>query len=185
MIGNNLKQKAGFTLVELIVAVGVFAAVVVAVSTIFTSVVNSQRKNVNNEEILDNARFVLENMARAIRQSCVINDQGIQSKSCIVSPDGSSSSLNVLHPTKGVVVYNLSNGHITEKSNTDSSAINLTSDSVAVDSLTFVVAGNNITDNIQPRITISISMRSVNQNPGTDTNINLQTTVTPRTLQIQ
>ena len=185
MIGNNLKQKAGFTLVELIVAVGVFAAVVVAVSTIFTSVVNSQRKNVNNEEILDNARFVLENMARAIRQSCVINDQGIQSKSCIVSPDGSSSSLNVLHATKGVVVYNLSNGHITEKSNTDSSAINLTSDSVAVDSLTFVVAGNNITDNIQPRITISISMRSVNQKPGTDTNINLQTTVTPRGLQIQ
>ena len=169
MIGSNFKRQAGFTLVELIVAVGVFAAVVVAVSTIFTSVVNSQRKNVNNEEVLDNARFVLENMARAIRQSMIT----------VPAVGGSASGITINHPIKGVIAYSLDNGHIKENT------VDLTSDSVFVDNLTFTVSGNSPSDGVQPRVTISISLRNKNQKPGTDTNINLQTTVTLRTLQIQ
>ncbi len=169
---TNLSSRTGFTLVELLVAMAVFATVITVVVGIFTGVVGSQRRNIYNQEVLDNARFVLEEMARSIRQSTITNT------------DGSGSILTINHPTKNVVVFDLTNGAITEKSTLDTQKINLTSSGVVVDSLNFVVSGNGLSpDTNQPRVTITISIRSVDQKPDLSTNINLETTVTPRVLQ--
>ena len=61
----------------------------------------------------------------------------------------------------------------------------LTSNKVAVDSLIFVVAGNSMSDGLQPRVTIAMTIRSEDQRAELSTSINLQTTVSPRKLQIQ
>jgi prepilin-type N-terminal cleavage/methylation domain-containing protein len=163
----NLKNKGGFTLIELLVAIAVFGTVVATVSNIFISVVGSQRKNFNNQEVLDNTRFVLENMGRAVRQSVV------------ATADGSSSSLTLNHPVKGLLAYTLNDGKILEN------GVSLTSGGVVVDSLTFVVAGNSAADGVQPRVTVSFSVRDKNQKPGVTASMGIQTTITPRNLQIQ
>ena len=167
------KTRNGFTLMELLVAMAVFSSMIVAIGGIFTSVVGSQRKNIYNQEILDNARFVLENIGRAIRQST------------ITTPNGTSATLTITHPVKNVLTYELAGGSITEKSSLDSAPVALTSNKVAVDSLIFVVAGNSMSDGLQPRVTIAMTIRSEDQRAELSTSINLQTTVSPRKLQIQ
>lgn len=167
-IGNwKLEINKGFTLIELIVAMAVFATVITVVSSIFVSSVGSQRKNVNQQEVLENARYVLETISRSIRQSTV------------VTSDSTSSSLSLSHPTKGAVAYTLNNGQILENGTA------LSSGGITVERLSFIIQGNSATDNIQPRVTISISLKDNQAQAGTASAINLQTTVTPRNLQIQ
>lgn len=167
----NIGLDGGFTLVELVVAVAVFAAMAAAVSSIFVSAVASQRKNINQEEVLDNGRFVLEAIGRAVRQSAV------------VTGDGSGSSLTINHPTKGALTYLLDNSAVKESA--AGSSVALTSAGVVAERFNFLVQGNGLADKTQPRVVVSISLRSVESSPGLLSSVNLQTTVTPRNLQIQ
>ncbi len=169
-------DKKGFTLVELIVAIAVFSTVIVVVSSIFVSVVGSQRKNINNQDVIDNARFVLESIGRSVRQSQV------------QSPNGTSSNLTLNHPIKSIITYSLSSGQVMEKTSADVRPVALSSSNVFVERLDFRVAGvgfNSPNDQKQSRVTISISLRSTAQPAGVDTTTNLQTTITPRNLEIQ
>ena len=160
------QDSYGFTLVELLVAISVFSVAIAIVGAIFVSAVSSQRKNINSQEVLDNARFVLESMGRAVRQSDV------------VSPDGTSSSLIISHPIKGPISYTLDGNQILEN------GVPLTSSSIIVDRLKFIVRGNSISDKTQPRVAISFSLKN-NVQGSTNNSINIQTTITPRNLQIQ
>lgn len=166
-------RDQGFTLVELVVAIAVFATVVTLVSSIFVSSVGSQRKNINNQDVLDNGRYVLETMGRAIRQGIITQPPS----------DATQSTIQLNHPTKGVVVYQLDNGQVKETSGGNTTT--LSSSNVTVQKLTFAVQGNSAppSDTNQPRVTISISIKSTQSTSGTDSIINLQTTVTPRNLQ--
>ena len=185
MIGNNIsdtnmrihandanRNSRGFTLIELLVAVAVFSTMVTVVSTIFISSVGSQRKNVGQQDVLDNARYILESMGRTIRQSSIITG------------DGSGQTLTLSHPTKGTIIYDLNNNQIIESLN-PGSALALSSSNVYVSRLNFGVSGNGSIDNTQPRVTISISLRNVGNQEDEQSYINLQTTITPRNLQSQ
>ncbi len=181
MIGNNknnfqfsifnFQKSEGFTLIELIVAMAVFATVVTIVSSIFVSTVGSQRKNVNQQAVVENARYVLETISRAIRQSTV------------QTSDGTSSVLAINHPIKGVVTYQLDNGQIKE-SDAGNPASALSSSEVSVEKLSFIVKGKG-PDFTQPRVTIIIGIKNTEAGVSTASAINLQTTVTPRNLEIQ
>lgn len=161
---HNSRQQEGFTLIELIVATAVFATVITVVSSIFINSVGSQRKNINHQEVLDNGRYILENIGRAIRQS-TINTQ-----------DGSGTSLTITHPAKGSIFYTLNAGQILENS------VALNSASVIVKSLNFLVQNNDL-NNIQPRVTISISLKNAVDVANVSSAIDLQTTITPRNLK--
>ncbi|MDP3764281.1 MAG: prepilin-type N-terminal cleavage/methylation domain-containing protein [bacterium] len=179
MIGNKkkleirnwkLEIKEGFTLIELIVAMAVFSTVVTIVSSIFVSTVGSQRKNVNQQEVLENARYVLEIMARAIRQST------------IQTADGTSSVLAINHPTKGLVTYQLDSSQIKESTGVNPS-LALSSSEVSIEKLDFIIKGKGASDFKQPRVTIIISIKNTEVGVSTASSINLQTTVTPRNLE--
>lgn len=159
----------GFTLVELVVAIAVFSAVITIVSSVFVSAVGSQRKNVGHQDVLDNARFVVESITRSIRQSAIVTP----------AVSGSSSSITINHPIKGSVVYDISNNQITEN------GIALSSAAVYVSRLNFTVSGNSSSDDTQPKVTVSISLRNASAQADAQSFINLQTTVVPRNLQIQ
>ena len=160
-------SRAGFTLIELIVAMAVFSTVVTIVSSIFVSTVGSQRKNVNQQEVLENARYVLENIARSIRQSTV------------QTTDGTSSVLAVNHPVKGLTTYQLDNKQIEEN------GLTLSSSEVFVEKLDFIVDGMSGSDFEQPRVTILLSIKNTEAGVGAGSLINIQTTITPRNLNTQ
>lgn len=168
----NKNSKAGFTFVELLVSIAVFSTMVAVVASIFLSTVGSQRKNIGQQDVLDNARYVLENLGRSIRQSSILYPSG----------SGETSSITINHPDLGVVTYDLIDNQIVEVIGSGG-PVALSSSNVYVSSLNFNVYGNNSGDNRQPIVTISISLRSLNNRQDENSDINIQTSITPRLLQ--
>ena len=66
-------NQSGFTLIEALVSVAIFAVVVAMASVLYLSVTNAQRKTVNQEEIMREVRQVMETMSREIRLAGVDN----------------------------------------------------------------------------------------------------------------
>lgn len=159
------KAKRGFTIVEVLVAVALFSIVVTIVADVYISTIGSQRRAFGQQDVLDSSRFALESMGRAIRQSVVISASG--------------STLELTHPTKGFVIYTLENGAILEN---DSA---LTADDVVIENLSFLTHGFAGNDGEQLRITTVFTARSDNQQPDEQTTLTLQTTITPRKLQLE
>jgi prepilin-type N-terminal cleavage/methylation domain-containing protein len=169
MTGINMKNKftknKGFTLMELLVAVAIFSVTITIVSDIYLSTVGSQRKSFGQQDVLDSSRFAIESMARAIRQSTIVSATPV--------------SLEINHPDKGTVRYDLNGGRLME---TDSP---LTADNVVVEKLSVLTSGLDGNDDEQPRVTIGLVIKSKNLKAREQTQMTVQTTITPRKLQLR
>ena len=60
-------KKNAFTLIEVLVAVGIFSLVMGMVSAILLSAISLQRKNLAIQRLLDQTSYVLEYMSRTLR----------------------------------------------------------------------------------------------------------------------
>jgi prepilin-type N-terminal cleavage/methylation domain-containing protein len=60
-------RQAGFTLIEMIIALSIFVLVILIVSNIYVSFNNSQRKVATMQKLQDDVRYVFETMAQEIR----------------------------------------------------------------------------------------------------------------------
>lgn len=166
MTGNNrLSSKGGgFTLIEMLVASGIFALVITLVSTIFVGAIGNQRRAFGLQDVLDSSRFAIEVMARSIRQSSITS--------------ASQTSLTLSHPSKGTITYSLVGSRLHEGSEP------ITSQNVTVEDLRFLVAGLGAGDGLQPRVTVVLRVRSNASRAADQKFVSLQTTVTPRNLEL-
>ncbi len=162
MTGDNQK-KGGFTLIEMLVAIGIFVLVITLVSTIYVGAIGNQRRAFGLQDVLESSRFTLEAMARAIRQSNITT--------------ATQTLLTLNHPSKGAVTYSLAGGRLYEGSNP------ITSQDVTVEDLRFLVSGLGAGDGLQPRVTIVMRVRSNATRAAEQKFVNVQTTVTPRNLE--
>lgn len=73
MIGNLKSNKtiSGFTLIEIIVALGIFVIVVTLVTEIFTIIMSQQRRAYNIQQIHSDLRYTVEKIAQFIRLSTI------------------------------------------------------------------------------------------------------------------
>ena len=62
-------RKNAFTLIEIMVAVAIFAILLTAFTGFFLSAVQAQRKTLASQELIDNVSYNLEYMSRAIRMA--------------------------------------------------------------------------------------------------------------------
>jgi len=67
----NNKKSAGFTLVELLVAMAAFGLIIVAMTGIAGSVIKSQRKAFALQNVQESTRYILESMSKEIRMSTI------------------------------------------------------------------------------------------------------------------
>lgn len=164
-IGESMKQKTqnikyGFTILEMIVSMGVFAiAVLIAVGSLL-ALTNAQKKALVFQSTQDNLRFALETMARDIRTGD--------------NYSGGGSSI-AFTSVSGPVTYRAKNGRI-EKSNDGTNFQPLTSADVNIENLTFYVISNP-----HPRVTIVL--KGVSGSGSTRSELNLQTTISQRKIQ--
>jgi len=152
-------------MMELLVTVAVFTIVVTIVSDVYLTAVGSQRRSFGQQLVIENSGFTLEAMARAIRQSSVVS--------------ATETRLEINHPAKGTVVYTAGGGQVLEND------APLTSQDVTVSRLSFLTLGIPGGDNEQPRITVILEISSANQKAGEQSRLTVQTTVTPRQLQVE
>ena len=78
MIGS---KQHGFTLLEALVALGIFAGLLTVGVTIYTQVVKLQRETVRTQQAAQDFRYVMEFMSRDLRKSLPQHLQGSDSTS--------------------------------------------------------------------------------------------------------
>ena len=170
----NLKQArngAGFTLVELIVSVAIFSLVITVASSLFSTVLRSQRKSINVQNIQDNGRYLMNFMAKEIRMSDIEN------------PDSEIPFLNISHSIHGDITYTFTGAtgdpETAWKITRNGQAIN--SNQVWVEGR-FFIDGKTGGDDEQPRVTMVMKVGTLGTKIEERAEINLQTTLSQRKL---
>jgi Tfp pilus assembly protein PilV len=70
------KKLKGLSLLEVMVSMGIFSMMMVAVAGIFSSSIQSSRANRNIQHDLENAQFVMNDIAKQLRTSTIIDPLG-------------------------------------------------------------------------------------------------------------
>ncbi len=167
-IQKKYNKESGLTLIELIVAIGIFGLVVSMVFGIFVLAVISQRRIIALRNVEDNSRFTIESMAREIRTGKNFS-----------SGVGSLSFTNA----KGeAVIYRLNGGIVEKSSDGGVNYSAVTGSEANVNYLNFYLMGQAAGDSLQPRVTIT--MGATSQVGNQSANLKVQTTISGRFLQI-
>lgn len=163
--------NTGFTLIEMLVSILAFSAIMVLMGGVFVSSLNLQRRALNLQQAEENAGFIMEVMAKEIRVAKITNSE----TNCPSSP---SQTLSIVHPVNGDIVYSLSGNAIHRNVNGTDSIIS--SSTVEFTRLQFCISGTPIDDTKQPRVTVMAKVRSVKTKQQAD--IDIQTTLSQRFL---
>jgi len=181
--------KKGFTLIEMLVAITIFSIVVSAISGIFISSVQNQKKVLANREVLDQLSYALEYMGRALRMAkkdltgeCV----GVSGNNYGVP---ATSTISFLNHEGHCQQFSLLEGKIVEQRSSDRTAsnfsdpIDLTSSNIQINVLEFLVQGKEQppTDYRQPLVTIFVNAES----SVFTSEIRIQTSISQRNIDIE
>jgi len=190
------RTERGHTLVETLVAVGLFSVVITIAISGLLVITNANKKAQATRRIIDNLDFIIEDMVRSARQGskyhCGASADYAAEVSAGQSGIGSSQDCaggeyfafelaggNRLSPDDQVV-YRLNNSRI-ERTTSPSSGIfvSLTDPQVIVTNLKFYVTGSDGFDNAQSKALV-ILQAYTGEKPKERTVFNIQTTITQR-----
>ena len=148
----SINRLRGYTLVELIIAVGLFALVMLLASGSYLMMINLNRQTQSVATGIDSLSFAIETMVRNIRTGTVYNCGG--TGDC----ENGSNSFTFKNASGLTVTYNLSDAAIRQTVVNTTSV--LTDPAITVSSLMFYAAGTSpadLGDYNQPRVTIVVS----------------------------
>lgn len=199
---NHTKPVKGFTLIELMVSVAIFAVVAVVSISSLSAINYANKKAQTMRAIIDNLNFAMENMARSLRVGTTYH--------CDYQKDGSGypriyEPLDCPSPSGSIafesydgdpgnandqIVYGLdpNTGQIMKSKDSGTTFLPLTPhiDSplggfqpLTINYLHFYVAGSTENDGIQPRVVIVVGGTAYYDNK-TSTDFQLETSVTQR-----
>ncbi len=66
-----MKRRSGFTLIELMIVTAVFSLVALVATTVITRIQTTQRQILGKQRVVADGRYVLETVARAVRQQLI------------------------------------------------------------------------------------------------------------------
>jgi len=192
---KKIKPTDGFSLVEVLVSISIFAIVVtISVGTLIV-LIDANAKAQSVQAGVNNVAFVLDSMVRDIRTGYAYQCGGILSFSTdtIVPRDCSSGATafaftesgDSLTAGKGSnrIGFRLANEAIERRLGLNGSWQVVTAPDVRITALKFVVTGTSLSDNTSPLVTVFITGEA-GDIVGTDSTFSLQTTVTQQSLDI-
>lgn len=167
----------GFTLIELVVSMGIFTLIVGSSIGLFASGLKIQRTSLAEQEMLSQVSYLMEYMSRAIRM--VKKDM---SDLCTGEPklnysftgDSSSGCLNFRNYKDECQSFCLIGGKMVD------GGINLTSAGLDILSFDVDLTGQTQNDNQQPSVAISLDVQGRE-----GSKIKIQTTISQRNLDIK
>jgi len=178
-----MKKSRGYTLIELMVAVGLFALIMTLVSGAYLLMISLTRQAQGMATGIDNLSFALETMTRTIRTGAYYNNSvdclsGCTSFSVIDS--NNNTVTYALNPNNSIIQTIVSASGVAFQNN-----VPLTDPSVSVSTLIFYVSGTNKPpgDYNQPHVTITIS-GTVSYGPNRTQPFTVETGATMRGIDI-
>lgn len=173
----------GFTLVEIIVSVGLFSVVMLVATAAYLTIIMLDKEARATNELVVNLNFAVDSISRNIRTG--------SNYSCAGAGNGTCSQFSFIDSQEQKVTYLLKNNTVAQcvfpKDSTQvcstSVAVSLTDPRIQVNTLAFNVRGVGATDRVQPQTIMSIrgTMPSAK---GKTVQFTLQTSATQRYLEI-
>ncbi len=140
-------NNKGFTLLEFLLYIGIVGIILTVSGAIGLNVLFGKAKLMSIEEVSQNARFAMEDMALKIRNSEAINSPA-------TSTSASTLSLQMADSTKNPTVFDVSSG-IVQITEGTGSAVDLTSSEVTVTTLQFSnISYSNTPGTVRVQMTI-------------------------------
>lgn len=185
----SLKEEKGFTLIEILVSISIFAVIMTVSMGAILGVFDANRKSQSLRSVMDNMNFSVEAMSREMRFGSNYHcgsDSLIKLKepqSCPTVPKSQVSFLSS-DATPTQITYKLNGTQIEKAIGRPGGAttfIPVTSPEIKITSLVFYVVGAkpSPTDKLQPKILMKIT-GSAGSKAGTESEFTLQTLVTQR-----
>lgn len=182
----NTKTAKGFTLVEMIVAIGLFTIVLFIASSAFLSVLDTDRKSRATRIAMDNLNLSLEDMARRIKTGTSYYCNGTVSD--IGASDCSSGGSSIAFTEQDGstrTAYRLDAGAI-KRTRGVGAELSVTAPEITISNLKFIVSGSTIWDPLgrdttQPYVTILVEGTTAGK---VTTGFTIQTTVSQRAYDI-
>lgn len=185
----------GFTLVEMIVAVALFAVVMLICVGALLALVAANRKAEALESVMNNLNVSLDDMVRSVRMG-----SNYRCGSQTPSPNGDcQNGSNILYITPfGADPTNRTQdwGYIFDTNGSycgvgrlckvvgNGTPVAITSPQVAIDSLTFYVVGTTRDDTTQPKVVITVKGTAGAANIKTTSDFHIQATAVQRLLDL-
>src|SRR3989344_6721595 len=184
---NNMKRKttqsSGFTLVEMIVAVALFAVVMLVSVGALLALVNANRKAQALQSVMNNLNITLDSMVRSVRMGS--NYQCGSDTDC---PNGGKTlSFKPFDTSQPRWIYNFnSNTKRLEKSvsGTVAGLGPITAPEVTIEEMKFYVVNTDKTDEKQPKVVIVIKGSAGAEGSKARTTFHIQATAVQRVLDI-
>jgi prepilin-type N-terminal cleavage/methylation domain-containing protein len=198
------RGQAGFTLIEMIVAVGLFAVVMLVSVGALLSLVTANRKAQGLQSVMNNMNVAIDGMVRAVRMGssydgsgqCSGNIDG-QPKDCTggstqfsFEPYHNCSDPNTHCDGSGLVprrIYwydSVSKSIYRSDDGTLAGSAPITSPEVNINSVTFYVLGSASGDTQQPKVLIVIKGSAGSAQLVTSTTFHIQATAVQRILDL-
>jgi prepilin-type N-terminal cleavage/methylation domain-containing protein len=193
---NN--KKNGFTLVEILVAISIFALIMVVAGGLFVHVLQSQKKVLAYQELFDQTSYIMEYITRGIRMAK--KQRGATDPITCLTTVGRNYELVGASPhhlrfirwdhltaTSTCYEFRLTANRLEVSRNRGVSWAPLTSPGLTVTNLRFNIIGDTSPAEpplLQPKITILFVVEGREYIPGIRPRIHLQTTVSQRDLDL-
>ena len=184
-----LRTSRGFTLVEMIVAIGLFAVVMIVCVSALLSLVHANRKAQALQSVMNNLNIALDGMVRSVR----MGTQYDGSRSCtgVVDPSypqdcPAGGTTFIFRSFDGDNVAYVFDGSRLERS-LDGNPLNatpITAPEVSIDEMLFYVVGTNRGDTLQPRVVIVINGSAGAAGTTARTTFHIQATAVQRVLDL-
>jgi prepilin-type N-terminal cleavage/methylation domain-containing protein len=194
----NMKRKTstrGFTLVEMIVAVGLFAVVMMVSVSALLALVNANRKAQALQSVMNNLNVAIDGMVRSIRMGSQYHcgASGVYTATADCSSGDTLFAFEPFHSGADAVppwvywfaedqngvgrLYKSEDGTLT-------GGVAMTAPEVSVDSVRFYVIGSSRGDSVQPKVLIIIKGTAGNTKITTQSTFHIQATAVQRILDL-
>lgn len=194
-------QEAGFTLVEMIVAIGLFAVVMIVAVGALLSLTGANRKAQALQSVMNNLNIALDGMVRNARMGTEYHCgpgsfAGDGTDDCAggrttfsFKPYCDPSTCN--QSTESTWIYafvppqDSAMGYIERSEDGGNSWVQLTAPEISIESLSFYVIGSKPGDSVQPKVLIVLEGEAAIDSAKTKTTFHIQATAVQRELDLK
>lgn len=178
-IYQKLLSNKGFTLAEVVVAVGIFSIASVIISSVYLNANNLHQHTASFQRLQNDGRYIVEKMAREIRAREIKYPVGIIQPQDHIEflKDEFGNEVSITRSVDGSSVEYKVNGQ----------AANLNADDVEITDIKFYIIPTEKEEwnaepltNEQPRVVIFLKLKNKNINPKYQKEISIQTTISSK-----